>query len=275
MFEKWWQHLPSLVKPEIFKIGSFALRYYSLMYILAFLTIYLLVRYRIKKQETDLSLPLIESYFTWSILGAILGGRLGYVFFYDFSYFSNHPAQIFLPFVVEKGRFYYTGISGMSYHGGLIGVIIASYFFCKQKRISFIKLADLFVPTIPLGYFWGRLGNFFNGELYGRVTTVKWGMYFEDGLLRHPSQLYEALGEGIFLFFVLWYIRNKQMAKGNLLAFYLIGYGSVRFIIEFFRQPDPQLGLILGPFTLGQLFCALMIIGGVSFFIGFRHKKNV
>jgi len=276
-FWNFWQHLPSLVRPEIFRIGNFPLRYYSLMYVVAFSLIYFLVRWRLQKKEVDLPLNLVDDFFTWAILGAILGGRLGYVLFYDFPYFSKHPAQIFLPFVWEKGHFIYTGISGMSYHGGLLGLILVTLFFCKKKRVSFLKLSDLFVPAVPLGYTFGRLGNFFNGELYGRPTSVKWGMYFpaDPLVLRHPSQLYEALGEGVFLFLLLWWLRKKPFPAGTLLGFYLLGYGGVRFVIEFFREPDPQLGLVWGPFSLGQVFCLGMVGMGLGLSIYLFRRKNV
>ena len=160
---------------------------------------------------------------------------------------------------------HYVGISGMSYHGGVIGVILVSIFFCQKYRINFWRFADLLCPAIPLGYTFGRLGNFINGELYGRVTTVPWGMYFPldpTHQLRHPSQLYEAFFEGIFLFIILWSLRKRKFFGGFLFCLYLIGYGLVRFFIEFVRKPDSQLEFIFGPFTMGQILCACMILGG-------------
>jgi phosphatidylglycerol:prolipoprotein diacylglycerol transferase len=154
----------------------------------------------------------------------------------------------------------------MSYHGGVIGVILVSIFFCHKYRINFWNFADLLCPAIPLGYTFGRIGNFINGELYGRVTAVPWGMYFPlDPMhqLRHPSQLYEVFFEGIFLFVILWSLRKMKCFDGFFFSLYLIGYGLVRFFIEFVREPDPQLGFILGPFTMGQILCIFMILGGI------------
>jgi phosphatidylglycerol:prolipoprotein diacylglycerol transferase len=159
----------------------------------------------------------------------------------------------------------------MSYHGGVLGVLLGTLIFCRKYRVNFWRLADLLSSAIPLGYTFGRIGNFINGELYGRVTTVPWGMYFPldpSHQLRHPSQLYEALFEGIFLFCVVWPLRKKVRVEGGLFSIYLAGYGAVRFIIEFFRQPDPQLGFVLGPFTMGQILCALMILAGVGIYWG-------
>jgi len=167
----------------------------------------------------------------------------------------------------------------MSYHGALIVIVIASVVFCRKYKLNFWLLADLLIPAVPLGYTFGRLGNFINGELYGRVTTVPWGMYFPlDSLhrLRHPSQLYEALFEGIFLFIILWSLRNRIRISGALFSLYLIGYGSVRFFIEFFREPDRQLGFVLGSFSMGQILCFIMIIlGGIIFIIRMAKSKKV
>jgi phosphatidylglycerol:prolipoprotein diacylglycerol transferase len=153
----------------------------------------------------------------------------------------------------------------MSYHGGLIGVLISTGWYIRKSGVSFREVADLFVPAIPLGYTFGRIGNFINGELYGRTTSAAIGMHFPlapDAGLRHPSQLYEAFFEGIFLFAVLWTIRRRPLPKGSMLAFYLIGYGTVRFFIEFFREPDAHLGLIWVSLSMGQILCLLMILAG-------------
>ncbi len=158
----------------------------------------------------------------------------------------------------------------MSYHGALIAIIIASVFFCRKHKLNFWLLSDLLSPAVPLGYTFGRLGNFINGELYGRVTSVAWGMYFPldpTHQLRHPSQLYEALFEGVFLFIILWSLRKKVWASGRLFSLYLFGYGGIRFCLEFFRQPDPQLGFVFGPFTMGQILCFAMILSGVLIFV--------
>jgi phosphatidylglycerol:prolipoprotein diacylglycerol transferase len=259
-----WQTLPAQLSPTLIEIGSFQLRYYSLMYLAAFACTYFLVMYRIKREGYPYTADQIQDYFVWAILGVILGGRLGYVFFYNWGYYLQHPLEILFPFEFSGG-IHFIGISGMSYHGGAIAVLVASLIFCRRRKIDFWRFADLFCPAIPLGYTFGRIGNFINGELYGRATTAAWGMVFPLDplhLLRHPSQLYEAFFEGIVLFAFLWMIRRKSPFDGALLAFYLIGYGAIRFFIEFFREPDVQLGLVLGPFTMGQLLCFLMIAVG-------------
>lgn len=272
----WWNNIPKHINPEIFEIGSFQVRYYGLMYVVAFAVVYLLVVYRINSEKYDYSKELIQNYFTWAILGVIVGGRLGYVIFYNLEYFINNPLEIIFPFDLSNGcRF--TGISGMSYHGGVIGVILFSGLFCSKHQVNFWHFADLLCPAIPLGYTFGRLGNFINGELYGRVTTVPWGMYFPldpSHQLRHPSQLYEAIFEGIVLFIILWNLRKMKVFDGFFLSLYLIGYGFIRFFIEFVRQPDSQLGFIFGPFTMGQILCAFMILGGILIMIIMRIKTK-
>ncbi len=273
-----WNHIPEKIDPVLFQIGAFQLRYYGLMYIVAFSIVYVLVLHRVKKEQYEYSGELIQGYMLWAALGLIIGGRIGYVLFYNLEYYISHPLEIFLPFSFTGGL-HFTGIGGMSYHGGLIGVLSGVIMFCYKNKISFWSSVDLFAPAIPLGYMFGRIGNFINGELYGRVTTVPWGMYFPldtTGQLRHPSQLYEAFFEGLFLFFVLWSLRKKRMFNGFLFSLYLVGYGLVRFFIEFVRQPDYQLGFILGSFTMGQILCFLMIIAGAAvFLIRNRHERNI
>ena len=213
---------------------------------------------------------------TMIILGLMIGARLGYVVFYNFSYFLKHPLEIFLPFEFSNG-ITFTGISGMSYHGGVIGILIAGWLYTRKNAINLRDMADLYIPGIPLGYTFGRLGNFINGELYGRVTTAPIGMYFPlspQRTLRHPSQLYEAFFEGIFLFAVMWSIRKVGAPRGAMLAFYLIGYGLVRFFIEFYREPDAHIGFVVGVFTIGQMLCAGMIAAGVVLFFYFRRLER-
>ncbi|MBE3139566.1 MAG: prolipoprotein diacylglyceryl transferase [Thermoplasmata archaeon] len=268
-----WQQIPAQINPAIFSIGSFQLRYYSLMYIVAFAIVYFLVLYRIKHEKYKYTAENIQDYMVWAMIGLLIGARLGYVFIYNFSYYAQHPLEIIIPFDFSNGvRF--IGISGMSYHGGLIGVTIMSILFCRKFNINFWNFADLLCPAVPLGYTFGRIGNFINGELFGRVTTMPWGMYFPldpTHSLRHPSQLYEAMFEGIFLFIVLWLIRKKKLFDGFLLGIYICGYGLVRFIIEFFREPDYQVGFILGTISIGQALCLLMMLGGVVVLI---WRKN-
>ena len=264
-----WRHIPSHLSPNLLEIGSFQLRYYSLMYLAAFACTYFLVMHRIRREGYPYTAETVQDYFVWAILGVILGGRFGYVLFYNLGYFLKHPMEIIFPFDFTDGFLRFVGINGMSYHGGVIAVLIASIIFCRKRKIAFWRFADLVCPAIPLGYTFGRIGNFINGELYGRATTVPWGMVFPQDplhLLRHPSQLYEAFFEGVVLFVVLWLVRKRNSVEGGLFAFYLIGYGAIRFFIEFFREPDVQLGFVLGPFSMGQLLCFVMIAAGGSIY---------
>ena len=260
-----WQQLPSHINPALFTIGSFQLRYYSLMYLVGFATVYFLTIYRLKSENYEYTAEMIQDYLVWAMLALILGGRFGYALFYNFDYYLQHPLEIILPFDFSNG-IKFIGLSGMSYHGGLIGIVIATVLFCRKHKINLWHFIDLFCPAIPLGYTFGRIGNFINGELYGRVTDVAWGMYFpldSTHNLRHPSQLYEAFFEGIVLFVLLWVIRKKKSFDGLLLGVYLCGYGLVRFFIEFFREPDYQLGLVLSFMSMGQVLCLLMMIAGI------------
>jgi phosphatidylglycerol:prolipoprotein diacylglycerol transferase len=276
-FWNWWQHLPQTISPVIFQIGWFKLQYYGLMYVVAFVLTYVLVLQRIRREERfQVSKNQVKDLTTYAILGLIIGARLGYVLFYNFSYYLRHPLETFLPFSFSNG-FAFTGISGMSYHGGLIGVLLATWLCIRKAKLNYWDVMDLYVPVVPLGYTFGRLGNFINGELFGRVTLSPIGMYFPLATtkeLRHPSQLYEAFFEGIFLFTVLWNIRKIGMPKGAMLAIYVIGYGTVRFFIEFFREPDAHLGFIFFSFSMGQILCALMIAGGICLYIYLWHKNR-
>ncbi len=274
-FVDFWQHLPSKISPNIFEIGSFQVRYYSLMYIVAFALTYLLVTYRLRTEKFPYTKETIQDLMVWGILGLILGGRLGYVFFYNFENFMKHPLEIFLPFTFANG-IKFVGISGMSFHGGLIGAVLAGAMFCYVRQIRFWDLIDLFIPCAPLGYTFGRIGNFVNGELWGRTTDASWGMVFPldpTQKLRHPSQLYEAFFEGIVLFVILWALRKKRPFEGAFLAYYLIGYGTVRFFIEFVREPDAHIGLYFGLITIGQILCLAMVLAGVALFFYLRSRR--
>jgi phosphatidylglycerol:prolipoprotein diacylglycerol transferase len=267
-----YQNIPQIINPIAFSIGFFSVRWYALMYLLAFLTVYLLLLWRIKKSEAGKMIDKnkLENLLAYSIVGLLLGARLGFVFLYNWSYFSHHLLEIFIPFDFSSHRM--IGIYGMSYHGGLAGVIIATIIFCQKNKIDFWKWADFVVPAIPAGFFFGRIGNFINSELYGRVTEKWWGMHFENlFFLRHPSQIYEALGEGFLIFLILWPLRNKKYFAGFFLFFYLFLYGTTRFFIEFFRQPDSQIGFIK-IFTFGQILSLLMILFAIVIFI-WKKKK--
>jgi phosphatidylglycerol:prolipoprotein diacylglycerol transferase len=274
----WWQQLPAKISPVIFEINGFRVQYYGLMYIVGFGITYVLVRYRLKHENRfAMSVDQLNNLMTFMITGLIIGARLGYVLFYNPSYYIHHPLEIFLPFEFSNGVTF-TGISGMSFHGGLLGIILSAGMYTKINSLSFWEMADLFVPAIPLGYTFGRIGNFINGELYGRVTTSFIGMYFPlapGAGIRHPSQLYEAFFEGIFLFAVLWPMRKIPFPNGIMMAFYLIGYGVVRFFIEYFRQPDTHLGFVWLSFSMGQVLCGFMILGGISLSIYLHYQKTL
>jgi phosphatidylglycerol:prolipoprotein diacylglycerol transferase len=259
-----WQHIPEHIVPYIIKVGQFEIRYYGLMYIVAFATVYLLSMHRLKHERYSYEKITVENYFVWAILGLMLGARLGYVLFYNAAYYLSHPLEIILPFSFSGGL-HFTGLAGMSYHGGLIGVITATVIYCRKHALPFWSFTDFLIPSIPLGYTFGRIGNFINGELYGRATDSPIGMYFPLDMtnqLRHPSQLYEAFFEGIVLFLALWSIRKKKVFPGFFLSLYIIGYGAVRFFIEFVREPDSHIGYYLGFLTMGQILCLLMILAG-------------
>lgn len=292
---EFYQHLPSHVSPYVFSVGDYSLRWYSVGYMFAFITAYFIVAYRLKTEKgfTEITLEKIETLFLMGVLGVIVGGRFAYVFIYGWDSFKGDIWSAFFPFALDKNSalgFKLVGFSGMSYHGGLLGVILAIYIFGRIYKVDFIKVMNLVAPGAALGYTWGRLGNFMNGELYGRITEAPWGMYFvnyvfgiEQNVLRHPSQLYEAFFEGIFSFFVLWYLRKKEPFRDYLVSIFIGLYGFVRFFIEFFRQPDSQfkdasdsLGLVLGFMTMGQVLSVLMMLFAlvVACFIKFRKKKG-
>lgn len=263
-----WRHLPEKISPIFFKLGMVELRWYGLCYFLAILTSFLLISWRIRRKETALRQSQLEDYYFWVIFGVVIGARLGYVFFYQWAYYAEHPSEIFLPFRWENG-FHFTGISGLSFHGGWIGSIMATWLFCRRNQIRFWDQLDLIVPSVPAGYMFGRLGNFLNGELWGRTTDSAIGMIFPQDLLqavRHPSQLYEMLGEGLLLFLILWPLRNKKFFPGWLFCAYAFGYGIIRFCIEYFREPDAQLGLLNAGLSMGQWLCLSMVV--FSFVLG-------
>lgn len=270
-----YQHLPYLLKPIAFHLGALPIRWYSLMYVLASLTFLVLAYYRIThdpvkilpKADEKKQWEIIQEVFIFSFIGLVVGARLGYFFFYAWDEFLSHPFQALLPF--ENGQF--TGYYGLSYHGGLIMSLLFGYFYCRWKKISFERLIDFVIPAIPLAYFWGRLGNFLNEEILGKTTNFFGGMYFptaDTTQLTHPVQLYEALGEGILIFLLLWPVRNKASLQGKFLALYLVLYGSIRFFLEFFRAPDS----FLGPLSIGQWLCGGMVIVGV--FLLISKKKS-
>lgn len=256
------------INPEIVRIGPVALRWYGMMYAAGFAASFLLVRHQIRKMDRGgkeekrqgAAFPqgFLDSLYTYLVLGLVLGARLGYVLFYDLSTYLRNPAEVF---AVWHG--------GMSFHGGMIGTLLAGWLCCRKYRIDYWLAADLVVVTAPIGLGLGRLGNFINGELYGRVTDVPWAMVFPGGgpLPRHPSQLYEFGLEGVLLFAILWIAKERRHAPGMMTALILTLYGLFRFFVEFFREPDLQLGFIAGPFTMGQVLSALTAAAGVSLYL--------
>jgi phosphatidylglycerol:prolipoprotein diacylglycerol transferase len=251
------------INPVLIKLGPFQVGWYGLMYVFGFVASYLLVRYQLKKKPWGIAKEEVDNLYLYLMLGLIIGGRLGYVLFYDLPLYLGDPLEIF---AIWHG--------GMSFHGGLLGVIIIAVVFCWRHKKSFWRIADLLIVTAPIGLGLGRIGNFINGELYGRVTSVPWGMIFPHGgpLPRHPSQLYESALEGGCLFVILWLLKDRKLPHGTLLAVFLFAYGIFRFFVEFFREPDQQLGFILGPLTMGQLLSSLMIIAGVALFFFVRKR---
>ncbi len=255
------------ISPTIVKVGPFAIRWYGLMYILGFITSWFLFNYQARKKKIKgLTQQVVESFYFWLIVALVLGARIGYVLFYNLSYYMQNPLRVF---AVWQG--------GMSFHGGLIGLIIAGVLFCRKYKLDFWRMADMLVATVPPGLGFGRIGNFINGELFGRPTNVPWAMVFPQGgnIPRHPSELYEFFFEGVVLFVILWVLKDRIKRSGMLLAAFLIFYGVFRFILEFFRQPDPQLGFVAGPFTMGQVLCSVMVVAGVSLALWRRKAAKV
>jgi len=251
------------LNPILMELGPIRLSWYGLMYVFGFFASYLLVRYQMKRKDFGISKREVDDLFFYLLLGLIIGARLGYVLFYDLKRYLNDPLEVF--------AFWH---GGMSFHGGLIGALLAAILFCRKYKESFWRIADLIIVTIPIGLGLGRIGNFINGELYGRVTQVPWGMIFPKAgpFTRHPSQLYESALEGGTLFLILWLLKDKRMPTGMLLAIFLGFYGGFRFVLEFFREPDAQIGFVLGPFSMGQILSSFMIVGGVFLWAYLRRN---
>jgi len=238
------------------------------MYVLGFAASLLLVKLQIKKFGYRELAVHFENLNLVLIISMVLGGRLGYVLFYNLPYYLHHPSEILA-----------TWQGGMSFHGGLLGLILGGVIFCRKKELDFWRMADFYAVTIPIGLGLGRIGNFINSELYGRVTDVPWGMIFPGGgpQPRHPSQLYEALLEGPLLFLLLWFLKEKQnppasWPSGSMVALFFILYGAFRIVVEFFREPDAHLGFIGAGMTMGQLLSSIMIMAGIILLL-LRRKQ--
>ena len=252
--------------PVAIQIFTFEIRWYSLAYIIGILLGWILSK---KVFIIDLKIKdKFDDFITFLILGIILGGRLGYILFYNFDYYINNPTDIFK---IWQG--------GMSFHGGLIGVIIASIWFSKKNNQNAFCYLDIVSLVAPIGIFFGRLANFINSELYGIETNMPWAVKFVqiDNLFRHPSQLYEAIFEGIILFFILIYFRKKGFMKipGFISGLFLIFYSIFRFVIEFYRVPDEQLGYLFFDLTMGQIIsCVFLLIGIYLIITKYEIKKD-
>lgn len=294
---------PSWIKPTV--VSFLPIRWYAVMYIVALAITYILFRYQCRKGRLGgMGEEQSEDLFLYSFIGLIVGARVFSCLFYEGSwYYWTHPHMIFWPF--RNGQF--VGLPGMSYHGGVVGGILVCWLYCRRHSLSFLDVADTILCALPLGYTFGRLGNFINGELWGRVTKSSFGMVFPDApmfstsiewvrdasvaagmdpsvpyvnLPRYPSQLFEAFGEGILLFLILWFVvrrisDRRKTGPGLVTGSYIAGYGIIRFVIEFFREPDEQLGFVFMQFSMGQLLCFLMIVSGIAVMIYSMHTKPV
>jgi phosphatidylglycerol:prolipoprotein diacylglycerol transferase len=242
--------------PVAFSIGPIVIRWYALAYLAGFVVGWRWCMALARNGAHGLRPELYDEFLTWAVIGVILGGRIAYVLFYNAAEYWDHPLEALK---IWRG--------GMSFHGGMTGVIISALLFTRRHKISFFAFTDLLACVAPIGLGLGRLANFVNGELYGRVTDVPWGIIFPRGgdLPRHPSQLYEACAEGLLLLIILFVLSRFSAIRaraGVLSGSFLLLYGAMRFSIEFFREPDAQLGFLFAGATMGQLLCVPMIVGG-------------
>ena len=264
------------INPDLLSIGPFSIgpfligpvhvRWYGVMYVLGFIAAYFLIQKQERSKQIGLVGTTAQDLIFYLAIGLIVGGRLGYLLFYEYN--------DFMPYIKNPLEIIATWHGGMSFHGGLIGAVLAGWIFARRKGIPFPALADSAIVTCPIGLGLGRLGNFINGELLGRPTDVPWAMIFPAGgpIPRHPSQLYESLAEGLLLFVIMWNLRKKPFKDGMMVAFFLLFYGMIRFIIEFFREPDTQLGFLLGYFTMGQILCTAMMVAAVVLMLYLNRK---
>lgn len=255
------------IDPVAFSLGPLKVHWYGLMYLVSFLIGWWLGNYRAKKSHGVWTSDNISDLLFYVALGVVLGGRIGYMLFYNFSNLVADPKSLFM---IWQG--------GMSFHGGLLGVLVAVWLFGRRYKKHFLDITDFIVPIVPIGLAAGRIGNFINGELVGRITSVPWGMVYpqEGPLPRHPSQIYEFLLEGVVLFSLLWWFSSKPRPRMAVSALFMLCYGCVRFFLEFFRQPDQQLGFVaFGWMTQGQILSLPMIlIGAVALYIVYGRKSR-
>ena len=255
------------INPIAFQLGPFKVYWYGIMYVIGFAMAWVLALFRARKPNVNWNKTQVGDLIFYAAIGLVVGARLGYMLFYDFTNFISNPLIIFK-----------TWQGGMSFHGGAIGVIIAMLFFARKYHKKFFEITDFLVPLAPLGLAAGRLGNFINNELWGRVTNMPWGMIYPGAgpLPRHPSQLYELFFEGIVLFVIMWFYSAKPKPRMAVSGLFLLCYGCFRFSLEFFRQPDPQLGFIaFGWLTMGQLLSLPMIIVGILLlYFAYKNKEK-
>jgi len=273
---QFWQHIYEHFNPVAFELFGFKVHWYGMMYVLALLSALWFAKYIIKKDKLDISEEILDKFFIYVEIGVILGARIGYFIFYSehTGYYLMHPWQMFNPFGAN-GEF--IGIRGMSFHGAVIGFGIGAWFFSRKYPGYTLKILDVAAVAIPLGYIFGRIGNFLNQELFGRATDVPWGIYV-DGVLRHPSQLYEAFLEGFVIFVIMMVTRKYKKFDGQLILNYLFLYALMRSVSEVFRQPDPQLGFICcGVLTMGQLLSFGMVVFAIIGYavLGKKKKANL
>jgi len=252
------------IDPVAIAIGPLAVRWYGLMYLVGFGAAFLLARSRIKQGRSGaISYAVFDDLFFFCVLGVVLGGRLGYVLFYKPGYYFSHPLEIL---AVWQG--------GMAFHGGFLGVLLAMAYIARKHRIRWLAITDFIAPLVAPALAAGRIGNFINGELWGRTTQLAWGMVFRGAgpLPRHPSQLYQFALEGLLLFFILWLYSARPRPAGAVSAMFLIGYGLLRFAAEFFREPDDFLGLLAFSLSMGQWLSLPMILAGIAMLAWARRK---
>lgn len=257
----------SWIDPVIFSLGPLQVRWYGLMYVIGFIIGAQLIKVLAKQGYSKIAVEKIDSFITYLIVGMFLGARLTYVFVYNWEYYSQNLSEVFS---VWQG--------GLSFHGALLGMILSMITFARMNKLNFFEVSDVLAVVGAPGLFFGRIGNFINGELWGRTTDVPWGIVFPDGGIypRHPSQLYEAALEGVVLFCILWFGHKKFRYQGVASALFLTFYGVFRFIVEFFREPDAQLGFFFGGVTMGQMLCFIMIVaGGVMFTYALKQKRPI
>ena len=254
------------VDPVIFSFGPFAVRWYGMMYLLGFVGGYFMMKHVARLRTYPFGKETISDLLFYAVLGVVLGGRFGYTLFYNPAYYLQHPLDIF-----------YVWEGGMSFHGGLLGVVLTLLLFCRRRHLPVLQVADLAVAAVPIGLGLGRIGNFINGELWGRRTDLPWGMVFPGAgpHPRHPSQLYEAGLEGVVLFVLIYLLHRWHVRRGVPGFSFLLFYGVFRFCVEFFREPDRQLGFLWGGATMGQLLSVPMMLAGlIGLAVILQRAKN-